>query len=135
MSEANKAVVKRLYEEINAGNLAAFDTLVDDSFVEHEDNGTPPTKAGVKAFFEIVLAAFPDFRMSPEHLVAESDLVSVFLTVTGTQRGEFMGIPATNKSVSVNVSDLMRVQNGKITEHWGITDMAALMQQLGVGPS
>jgi steroid delta-isomerase-like uncharacterized protein len=135
VSEANKALVRRLYEEINARNLNAFDTLVDDGFVDHEDNGSSPNKAGTKAFFEMVLAAFPDFKMTPEHLIAESDLVSVFLTATGTHRGEFLGIPATNKPVSVKVFDLMRVQNDKITEHWGITDNASLLQQLGVGPS
>jgi predicted ester cyclase len=64
-------------------------------------------------------------------MVAESDLVAAFVTATGTHRGEFLGIPATNKSISVSVSDLMRVQNGKLTEHWGVTDMASLMQQLG----
>jgi len=133
MSEANKAVVRRLYEEINAGNLGAMDTLVDDSFIEHEENGMPPTKAGVKAFFEMVRTAFPDFQLVPEQIIAESDFVAAFVTATGTHRGEFLGIPATNKSISVSVSDLMRVQNGKVTEHWGVTDNAKLMQQLGVG--
>jgi steroid delta-isomerase-like uncharacterized protein len=135
MSEANKAVVMGMYEAINARNLAAMGALVDDSFVEHEDNGTAPTKAGVMAFFETVLAAFPDFKMVPQHMIAEGDLVGTFVTVTGTQRGEFIGIPATNKSASVGVADFMRVKDGKVTEHWGVTDMLSMMQQLGVAPS
>jgi steroid delta-isomerase-like uncharacterized protein len=135
VSEANKALVQRLYEGISSGNLGAWDSLVDDGFVEHEDNGVPPTKEGVKAFFEMVLAAFPDMKMVPQHMIAESDLVSTLAICSGTHRGEFMGIPPTNKTVSMTVFDLMRVQNGKVTEHWGVSDMASLMQQLGAGPS
>jgi steroid delta-isomerase-like uncharacterized protein len=135
MSEANKTVVLGMYEALNAHNLAAMAELVDDSFVEHEDNGTPPTKAGVVAFFETVLAAFPDFQMVPQQVIAEGDLVSVLVTATGTQRGEFMGIPAGNKTASVSVADFMKVKNGKVTEHWGVTDMLSMMQQLGVAPA
>lgn len=132
MSEENKAVVRGMYEAINARNLAAMADLVDDSFVEHESNGSDPSKAGVIAFFESVLGAFPDFKMVPQHLIAEGDLVGTFVTVTGTHQGEFMGIPATNKSASVGVADFMRVKDGKVTEHWGVTDMMSMMQQLGV---
>jgi predicted ester cyclase len=81
----------------------------------------------------MVRTAFPDFQLVPEQIIAESDFVAAFVTAAGTHRGEFLGIPATNKSISVSVSDLMRVQNGKVTEHWGVTDNAKLLQQLGVG--
>jgi len=120
MSEANKAVVRRLYEEISKGNLDAIDSVLDDGFIEHEElPGLSPNREGVKALFVMIRAAFPDLKMVPQQLIAEADLVSVLALMTGTQRGEFMGIPATNKRVSVNLSDWMRVQNGKLTEHWG----------------
>lgn len=135
MSEANKAVVMGMYEAINARNLAAMADLVDDSFVEHEANPTGPTKAGVLAFFEGVLAAFPDFKMVPQHMIAEGDMVATYVTASGTQQGEFAGVPPTNKSASVGVADFMRVKDGKVVEHWGITDMMSMLQQLGVIPS
>ncbi len=69
--------------------------------------------------------------MVPVHFIAEGDLVSAFVAVTATHSGEFMGIPATGKAVSANLTDWMRVQNGKVTEHWGVMDTAGLMQQLG----
>jgi predicted ester cyclase len=81
----------------------------------------------------MLLGAFPDLHMSTTHSISEGDLVAVFVTATGTHRGEFMGIPATGKAVSINMTDWMRVQNGKVTEHWGVMDMAGMMQQLGVG--
>ncbi|MGE0058559.1 MAG: ester cyclase [Dehalococcoidia bacterium] len=134
MSDLNKAVVRQLYEAINSGDLGIFDTVVADSFVEHEETpGLSPDREGVKAFFTMVLGAFPDFRMDIELILAEDDLVSALVVATGTHKGEFMGIPATEKSVSVNVSDLFRIQDGKVAEHWGVMDSASMMQQLGVG--
>ena len=136
MSEANKAVVKGLYGELSKGNIDVIDSVFDDGFVEHEElPGLAPNKEGVKALFAMMRVAFPDLQMVPQQLIAEGDLVSVLALMTGTQRAEFMGIPATNKRVSVSLSDWMRVRNGKLTEHWGVMDMAALMQQLGVGVS
>ena len=68
-------------------------------------------------------------------MVAEGDMVSAFTSVQGTHRGEFMGIPATNKSFTVNNADTCRfTSDGLICEHWGIVDIAAMMRQLGVGP-
>jgi len=135
MSDENKAIVNRFFEELNKGNLGVIDTFIADNFVEHEEMppGTPPGREGVKAFFSMLRGAFPDLRMDVQQVVAEGDLVSVFLAMNGTHNGEFVGIPATGKRVSMPVADLIRFQNGKATEHWGVTDMAGLMQQLGVG--
>ena len=134
MSEENKAVVKRLFDEVTRGNIDAIDTLLSDSFVEHEElPGMPAGKEGVKALFGMLRSAFPDLQIAAEHVIGEENLVSAYATATGTHRGEFMGIPATGKAVSVHLSDLVRVENGKITEHWGVMDMAAMMQQLGAG--
>ena len=134
MSEANKALVHSTYEAINSGNLDALDALMDDSFVEHEVlPGMPTGKEGVKAMFGMLRTAFPDLQMIPQQVIAESDFVSVFATATGTHLGEFMGIPATNKFASINLADFMLVRDGKVMEHWGVMDMASLMQQLGAG--
>ena len=135
MSDENKALVKRLYDELNKGNLGVIDTLVEDNFVEHEEQppGLPTGKEGVKALFAMLWGAFPDLHMTVEQMIAEGELVSAFVTMKGTQRGEFMGVPASGKAVSVPFSDLLRVQHGKVTEHWGVMDSAAMMQQLGAG--
>jgi steroid delta-isomerase-like uncharacterized protein len=132
MSEVNKAVVQQLFDGVTSGNLDVFDKLLSDDFVEHEEMpGMPGGKEGVKSLFRMLRGSFPDLRMTASLIIAEGDLVSAFVTATGTHRGEFMGIPATGKSVSLNLTDWMRVQNGKVTEHWGVSDMGALMQQIG----
>ena len=79
----------------------------------------------------MLIAAFPDLKFTTEFMVAEGDMVSAFTTVQGTQRGEFLGIPPTGKSFTVNNSDTCKFNNdGLICEHWGIVDIAAMMRQL-----
>jgi steroid delta-isomerase-like uncharacterized protein len=133
MSEGNKAIIRRLYEELNRGNFAAFDELIADSFVEHEViPGVEPTKAGVRALFEGMRAAFEGFAMVPEDLVAEGDKVVVRATMRGTQRGEFLGIPASGRVLDMPVADFFRIAGGQVVEHWGVNDSWVMMQQLGV---
>jgi predicted ester cyclase len=71
-----------------------------------------------------------------EDLVSSPDLVQASRKVTGTHQGEFMGIPPTGKSVTVNLIDITRFDDGGLArEHWGVVDQLGLMQQLGVNPA
>ena len=125
---------RRLYALLNAGDIDGFGALLADDFVEHEE--TPdlaPTKDGVMQFFRMYRAAFPDLRMVPEDVVASGDKVVARVRATGTHDGELMGMPATGKSVDVQLIDIMRFdEDGLVAEHWGVVDMLAMMQQLGV---
>ena len=126
--------IQRLYDLINAGDIDSFGRQLADDFVErNEVPGIPPNKAGVVQYFQMLLAAFPDFRMDVEDVIASSDKAVARVRVTGTHKGEFMGIPATEKSAAVNLIDITRFgDDGLAHEHWGVVDQLALMQQLGV---
>ena len=126
--------IRRLYELINAGDIDGFGRQLADDFVErNEVPGIPPTKAGVIQYFQMLLAAFPDFRMDVEDVIASSDKAVARVRVTGTHKGEFMGIPATEKSAAVNLIDITRFgDDGLAHEHWGVVDQLTLMQQLGL---
>lgn len=130
------ATMRRLYELISAGDVDGFGELLADDFVDHEENpGFAPTKQGVEDFFRMYRAAFPDLRMDPEDVLASGDKVVARVRATGTHRGEFMGIPATGKSVDVQLVDIIRFGgDGLAHEHWGVFDALGLMQQLGVIP-
>jgi steroid delta-isomerase-like uncharacterized protein len=131
------AVTQRLaYELINAGDIDGFGDLLADDFIEHEETpGLEPTKEGVKTFFRMYRAAFPDLRMDVEDLVASGDKVVTRLRATGTNQGDFMGMPATGKSMDVQLIDIMRYgEDGLLREHWGVLDALGMMQQLGVVP-
>ena len=96
-------------------------------------DGFPPTRAGVIQYFQMLLAAFPDLRMDVEDVIASSDKAVARVRVTGTHMGEFMGIPATEKSAAMNLIDITRFgDDGLAHEHWGVVDQLALMQQLGL---
>ena len=126
--------IQRLYDLINAGDIGGFGRQLADDFVERNKvPGIPPNKAGVVQYFQMLLAAFPDFRMDVEDVIASSDKAVARVRVTGTHKGEFMGIPATEKSAAVNLIDITRFgDDGLAHEHWGVVDQLALMQQLGV---
>ena len=130
------ATMRNTYERINAGDIAGFGDLVADDFVEHQGLPDLPTKEGTLEFFRVLLAAFPDMRMTVEDLIASGDKTVARVRVTGTHKGEFMGVPPADTRVDVQLIDIMRFDGaGLVCEHWGVADMLSLLQQLGVVPA
>jgi steroid delta-isomerase-like uncharacterized protein len=129
--------IRRLYDFINAGDIDGFGRQLADNFVEHNEvPGIPPTKEGVVMYFQALIAAFPDFQMDVEDVIAGGDKAVARVRITGTHQGEFMGIPATGKSASAKLIDITRFgDDGLAREHWGVMDQLALLQQLGVIPA
>ena len=130
------ATVRRLYELISAGDIGGFSEHLAEDFVEHEETpGLAPTKEGVKAFFRMQLAAFPDLRMTAEDVVESGAKAVARVRYTGTNRGDFMGMPASGKKVDVQLIDVFLFgDDGLVHEHWGVIDALALMQQIGAVP-
>ncbi len=137
-TEQNKALMRQLMEEIfNRGNVGLADELLAPDFLEREElpPGVPPGRDGVKALATMFRSAFPDFKVTVNDMIAEDDKVTVRSTWSGTQTGEFMGIPATGRCVSFGAIDIIRVAGGRLAEHWGQMDNTRMMQQLGVIPA
>jgi steroid delta-isomerase-like uncharacterized protein len=128
--------MRRGYELISAGDIDGFADLIAEDMVEHEElPGLEPTKEGVRQWFTIMRSAFPDMRMEVEDVVASGDKVAIRGRFTGTHEGEFMGMPATGRSVDAQVIDICRFgADGKIAEHWGLFDELGMMGQLGAIP-
>lgn len=134
--DKNTAAMKRFYEEVvNQGNLKLIDELVAAEFVEHEElPGMKPGREGVKEFFMMFRAAFPDLHFQVNDLVAKDDKVWAYITIRGTHKGQFMDMAATGKKIEIKGFDIIRLANGKAVEHWGLTDTMTMMQQLGAIP-
>jgi steroid delta-isomerase-like uncharacterized protein len=130
------ATMRRGYELLNAGDIDGFGALLADDFVEHEQTpGLAPTKDGVLEFFRMYRAAFPDLRFDPQDVIASDDKVVVRVRATGTNTGDFMGMPATGKSMDMQLIDIVRFDDDGVgREHWGVADVMTMMQQLGVVP-
>jgi steroid delta-isomerase-like uncharacterized protein len=131
----NKDVLARLYDAINGGDLDRVDEILADDFVEHEEfPGLDQSRESVKKLFGIARGAFTDFRMSAERYVSEDDIVVAWVRMTGTHTGEFMGIPASGNQLDLELADMVRVRDGQIVEHWGVSDSLVMMRQLGAMP-
>jgi steroid delta-isomerase-like uncharacterized protein len=124
-----------MYDLINAHDLDAFGEFLADDFIEHEQLPVgAPTREGVKDFFRMYIVAFPDLAMTVEDVVDGGSKVVARARFTGTHKGEFMGMPATGRTVDVQLIDIMRfADDGLVHEHWGVFDAMAMMQQLGAG--
>ena len=86
---------------------------------------------GFRRFLTDFFEAFPDWRANIEHVIAENNLVLVFLNGSGTHKGVFHGIPPTNNTVNIRSADLYRIENGIITGHWDVVDQLNLLKQTG----
>ena len=137
LSEAAKAVVRRNTEEVQGGgNFEAFEELFADDFLDHTPQpGRTPGKDGARQLYKALRTAFPDFHADIHWQLADGDRVTTYKTYHGTHRGEFLGVAPTGRQIQFETVDVMRVRNGKITEHWGVANLFSLMQQLGAWPA
>jgi steroid delta-isomerase-like uncharacterized protein len=135
-ADQNKALIHRLFEEgINKGNLGVVDEVIAPNYVNHDLPAPAPGAEGFKQIIAMFRTAFPDLHITDEDVIAEGDKVAKRGEWRGTHQGDFMGIPATGKSVAVSYSDIWRIENGQAVENWVQMDMLGLMQQLGVAPA
>jgi steroid delta-isomerase-like uncharacterized protein len=135
MSEENRALVRRYFEEIwDKGNLDAIDELFTTNFVRHGPTGTEGEVRGLEGFKGLVSmyrSAFPDLRVPIEDLIAEGDRVVTRWRAHGTHQGELLGNAPTGNQVSVTGMLIDRISGGKIEEEWVDYDTLHFMQQVG----
>jgi steroid delta-isomerase-like uncharacterized protein len=135
--ERNEALMRRFYEELwSSGNLEAIPELVAEDFVDHQaPAGQPRGREGIADLVVAWRAGFPNMRETVEDLIFDGDKVVGRFLMSGTHRGEFMGIAPTGRSVTMSGVDIVRIAGGKITEFWYAEQMLELMQQLGAVPT
>ena len=136
-SDENKALERRLKEAVwDRHDPDAADEFVAPDVVEHNSALGPGLgRDGYKRALRMAFSAFPDAQLIHEELIAEGNTVVERWTMRGTHLGEFMGIPPTNKQVTVTGIDIYRYAGGKRVETWSQYDAVGLMQQLGPVPN
>jgi steroid delta-isomerase-like uncharacterized protein len=129
----NKAVIRRHVEEVfNKGKLAVADEIISPDYVYHGPVGEFKGPEGFKQMVAGGLKAFPDLHYTIDDMVAEGDTVAVRYTMTGTFKGELMGIPPTGKRVNMTEAFFYRFKNGKEVEALPFSDMITFYRQLGI---
>jgi predicted ester cyclase len=135
MPKTAEAIVRRLIDEgFNEGRLDVANELISPQMVEHQSFGPDhaPGADGVKAVIASLRRAFSDFHLAIEDVAVEDDTVWLRMTGTGTNDGSFMGHPPTGRRMRTDVFDALRVQDGRIVEHWGVPDRLGTLFQLGL---
>lgn len=135
----HKALTWRWLEKLNKGKatfLATMDEHYATDYVYHGPTGEDIRGLkNYKQYFSNFLDAFPDTHFTFDDIVAEGDKVVIRFTWTGTHKGEFQGIPPTNKKITIWGITIVRIVGGKTAEEWEMMDIMGFMQQLGVIPT
>lgn len=131
-NEQNVAAATRFIEEFwNQQKLEVADELLAPNATTPAIPDLPPGPQGAKVVGQMIFAAFPDFRMEIDKVVANEDKVAIRSIQTGTHQGDFMGVPASGKKATWTEMTIVRFEDGKIVESFWETDMMTLMQQIG----
>src|SRR4051794_9088755 len=121
----NKALIRRFYAEIDAGNIDAMDALVAEDYVDHNPPpfpGLPAGREGLKQAFRIFWEATPG-RHEIEDQIAEGDKVVTRLTAYGRHERDLPGpLPATGAEIRETAVAIHRITAGRIVEHWSDRD-------------
>jgi predicted ester cyclase len=137
-AEENKAIVRRWFEAQSSANydLATLDELTAPDFVYHNP-GMPEVHTHEERKQKIIVeftAVFPDIKYDVKDIIAEGDKVVLRYSMSGTQKGEFMGIAPTNRRVEGTSLCMVRLADGKVAEMWVENNSLVMLLQLGVLP-
>ena len=134
-TEQNKEIFRRVIEEgFNKGNLQALDECFTPQVIEHQFD-MPSTLEGMKGSVSYLRDTYAPFSLTIEDMVEDGDMVWARMTGRGTDSKGLMGRPPTGRSFAIAVIDVVRIENGKIVEHWGVPDRFHQLAQLGLLPT
>jgi predicted ester cyclase len=136
MSEKNKVVIRRFYDDVfptGRMNLVAIDQYLADDFVGHD---LPPSlngREGYKRFVGMFAASFSETaQITPHEVISKGDKIVVRWSSAGRHTGEFMGIAATGRRVTVKGIDIFHLADGKIVGLWQEIDLLGILQQISI---
>lgn len=134
MSESMRATARRFFQEVvSEGRVDVIPELVAEDFVEHETMpGAPEGREAVGWFVTAFRSGVPDVSVAVDDLLVDGDTLVARSTWSGTHDGELFGMPATGKRFAMNVIDIVRFEGDRAVEHWGVSDVAGMMQQVGL---
>jgi predicted ester cyclase len=136
MGSDNATVVRRLFDEVvNAHDVGPLDSLVAPDVVDHQQVIFAQSEEGIGAGLQMLFDGFPDFRADLEQVVADGDQVAARFHLSGTNTGNYRGLPApTQRHAEWDAMALFRIAGGRIAEVWGVADRMGMLTQLGILP-
>lgn len=137
LKEQNETIIRRYYNEVwNAGKLDVLDELLHEQYINHTPSTPNPPigPAGLKPIVAAIRKGFPDLHYEIKDIVMNDTMAVARVIMTGTQTQRLFDLPPSGKRVSVNQITIEKIKNGKIVEHWRVTDELTMMKQLGFVP-
>jgi predicted ester cyclase len=131
-TEQNMAIVRRVVDAFNQGNVGILDEVCSVALLYHNPIGPDMDRDGLKKAQGMMCAAFPDRQIVVADMFAAGDRVATRVTVGGTHRGELWGVGPTGKEMMFTSFIIDRFVGGQIVEEWQMTDFLGLMRQLGL---
>ncbi len=134
--EENKALARRVIDLINRRELdRAFELYVPD-YIYHGPGGQELRgREGIRGLWAVFLLAFPDLQAGIDAVIAEGDMIVLRWTVRGTHTGEFQGIAASHKKMTLPITEVFRILDGQLAEAWDQYDRLHLLEQIGAAPA
>ena len=132
--EANKAAARQIYAAYSAHDTTALHRVVAADFVDHEDlseYGGDTARDCLCRMIAAIHATVADARFAVDDLIAEGDRVAARLRFSGRHTGQFLGLDPSGRRFEVALFDVLRFRDGAAVEHWGLTDVYGLLDQLG----
>jgi steroid delta-isomerase-like uncharacterized protein len=136
VTEDPKSINLRWIKAFNERDWTAEGAFRTADYQAHMAGSPAPLNSdGWAGFMTYFTTAFPDAQIAVQGSLSEGDMVASRWTITGTHQGDFQGVPATGRQITINGIDMSRVVDGKIAEHWAQFDIVGVMQQIGALPS
>ncbi|MFZ1755827.1 MAG: ester cyclase [Caldilineaceae bacterium] len=136
-SQTNLETLQRARDYFNAGDIERYITALyaPEAIGHFLPPGMPQGHTGLRLFYEAFHAGFPDAQLIIDDILSQGERMAIRFHLDMTHTGEFNGIPATNRRVSLPGITIFRFADGKVAERWSESDFFGLMQQLGVIPT
>lgn len=135
--ESNKKTMQRFLQFINSGDKAIANEIISEDVVFYAPTSPEPMH-GLKGYMDVLKmmrGAMPDVKWKIEEVIAEGNRVFIRFNMSGTQTEPFMGMPATNRKISVTAMNIYEFNNdGKIIREHGLPDLFTMLGQLGMLP-
>lgn len=135
-AEKNKAIIRRLVRAEEIGDWATVDKLTAPNYVYHNP-ANPKVRTHEEHKKKVLIAlrtGFPDLKITIEDIIAEGNKVVIRFSSSGTHKGEYAGIPPTNKRIEITAINIFRLTDGKVAEQWVESNALGMLQQMGVVP-
>ena len=135
MSKIAETLLDGIIEAWNSQDLEKLRVCHAEGWIDHTSPEGMNDFAALSGMFQLFTSAFPDLELDIPKAIVNGNEVSYLYTVSGTHTAEFMGIPATGKTISIKGMTMLNIEEGKCAEAWGVLDMMSLMQQIGAIPT